>query len=190
MSALSDNAFSPEVGKLGQLVYENAARGIAPRLEFSMEIPFQPFELEDEELETALLLSGIRPGVKSWLELEDSTCSAEVLQSIDGSIRLIDEVHSVEIQKLQFHAIDGRSIAIAIDAEVECDLDDVTEDGILPLAFTATLSTDCLRVATTLDKRLKGDPAAITKEITDVVDLSVYGGLEKVPGGLVFPIKV
>ena len=71
------------------------------------------------------------------------------------------------------------------DFEIEADRDDLEQ---VELRFDLPLVIDGLRVATSLEKRCNGDPAAISDAVAPLADLDHYGPLEKVPGGFVFPI--
>ena len=189
MSEFADDAFTPASGKLGQLIYENPGKEIAPRLEFAIDIPFEAFEAEDEEVSTSLWLNGIRPDVKSWAELEGTSCETKVLYQVDGSVMLFGEMNPVEISKLEFGKISGQTIEVSIEAEIDFEQGAEPDYGLVPLNLQMSLAVDSLRIATSLDKRFKSDPAAIAAEIGDAADLSAYGELEKVPGGMAYPVK-
>ena len=192
MKSFPPDAFTPSTGKLGQLIYENPDRGISPRLEFSIEIPFEPFELadEDEEISTALWLSGLRVEAKSWRDLSETSCEDSSLKAAEGSIRMFNAMNPVEVSKLEFGAAEGGTIDISMEVEMDFELDGDEEYGVVTQELSAKLEIDGLRIATSIDKRLKSDPAAIASEIGGAIDLSAYGELEKVPGGVMLPIKI
>ena len=72
-----------------------------------------------------------------------------------------------------------------MDFEVEADSD----LGQVPLSLNCDLEISPLKVATSLEKRHRDDLAAITNEVSGLVDLTAYGELQKVPGGVAFPIS-
>ena len=189
MKTFPDDAFIPEPGRLAQLIYENPDRGISPRLEFSVEIPFEDFELEGEEISTSLWLSGIQLPAKSWQELSSADADPAALARIDGSLRLFGAMNPVELTALKFSEIAASSIEVRLAIEVDFEAEGDDDYGIVPLELEAALAIGELKIATSIEKRLKGDAAAIAEAISDRVDLSVYGELEKVPGGVSYPLR-
>ena len=189
MKSFPPEAFAPLNGKLTQLIYENPDRGVAPRLEFALEIPFEPFELDDEEEEvtTALWISGIRPEVKSFRELAGQALGTSALTGSEGSVRLFHAMNPVELSELRFEAVGDGTVEVELQADIDFELDGDEEYGIVTISLKAPLEIHGLRIATSIDKRLNGDPDAICSEIGSLVDLSAYGAPERVPGGLVLP---
>ena len=108
---------------------------------------------------------------------------------IDGSMRLFDAMNPVEVQKLEFGAISGGNVSVKVEGEVDFEIEGDEDYGVVRINLSCELEIGGLRVATSIDKRLKSDEAAITAEICDVVELGDHGSLEKVPGGVVFPIS-
>ena len=188
MKAFPAQAFVPKSSKLSQLIHENPERGMAPRLEFSIEIVFESFELEDEEVSTALWLSGLRSDVSDWRGLDSRSFQTRELGLIDGSIRLFQAMNPVEVSKLALGPISGNSVAADLEVEIDFEIEGDDEYGIVPLNLSCELEIADLRVATSIEKRLNGDAAAIRAEIASAVDIEAYGAMEKVPGGVLFPL--
>lgn len=187
MKHFPSNAFEPEPGKLNQLIFENPERGIAPRLEYSIELPFAPFELVDDadEISTVLRLSGIQAEAKSWRELEGK--SANVRLS-DGAIRLFDAHNPVELTSLTFGALSGTSIAVSLEISIDFELEGDPDYGEIERSLSAELEIGPLRVATSINKRFGGDEQLLAAEIGGVASLADYGPLTKAPGGLEYPL--
>jgi hypothetical protein len=55
--------------------------------------------------------------------------------------------------------------------------------------FDLLLEVQPLRISTSLEKRCDGDEDAIVSAVVRLVDLEVYGPLEKVAGGFVFSVS-
>ncbi|MEM7011720.1 MAG: hypothetical protein AAF585_09570 [Verrucomicrobiota bacterium] len=185
MSEFPENAFQPKPGKLGQLIYENPDRGVTPRLEFSIEAPFEPFEIEDEEVETALLLSGIRISGSCWRELAGVAADVSLA---DGAVRLFGVQNPVEVSSLTFGDLSGTAIDVRLDCEIDFEMEGNDEYGIHSLTIETKLEIGPLRIATSMNKRLEGDGAAIAEQLNGVVNLSAHGPIEKAPGGLEYPL--
>ena len=136
--------------------------------------------------------NGIRPEAKSWQSLANTEHEfpwAPRAGSVDASVLLFLERNPADLTKLSFGDIaDGKiraRFSIEVDFEVESDRDDL---GQVAMELDLELVAMPLRVATSVEKRLKGDPDAITNEVKGIVDLSQYGAVEKVPGGFEFPV--
>ncbi len=191
MSDLPEGAFVPAEGKLGQLIFEDPGAGITPRLEFFIEIAFQPFEIDDEEMKPLFRANNISiPGVRSWQALEQSNHEfpwAPKPGSVDGAVLLFGVHNPADVTKLEFGSVSNGRIAVnfstEVDFEVEADRDDLEQ---VELSFKMPLTIEPLRVATSIEKRCQGDEAAITAAIAELVDLDKYGPIEKVPGGFAF----
>ena len=188
MSSFPSTAFQPQPGKLGQLIYENPDRGVAPRLDLTIEVPFEPFELEDEddEISTMLLLSGIRVEGKSWRDFANAAADVSLA---DGQVRLFGVHNPVELTSLTFGELDGQTISANLEFEIDFEMEGNDEYGIVPLTLEAKLEIGPLRIATSINKRLHGEADAIESELAGVVDFSAYGSIEKAPGGLEYPLR-
>ena len=191
MSDLPEGAFVPAEGKLGQLIFEDPGAGIAPRLEFFIEIAFQPFDIDDEEVKPLFRGNNIVvPGARSWQALEQSVHEfpwAPKPGSVDGAVLLFGVHNPADVTKLAFGDVAEGKIAVnfssEVDFEVEADRDDLEQ---VELSFEMALTLEPLRVATSIEKRCQGDESAITAAIAEFVDLDQYGPIEKVPGGFAF----
>ncbi|MEM9478888.1 MAG: hypothetical protein AAGA58_04405 [Verrucomicrobiota bacterium] len=189
MKSFPPNAFAFSTGKLGHLVFENPDEATGPKLGYTLEINFEPFELEDEEVTTSVWLSGIPLPAKSWRDVASTSCDDSALNAIDGSMRLFNAMNPVFVDKLTFGESDGQTIEVTFEGEADFRMHGDEDYGTLPLNLSVKLDIDNLRIGTSIEKRLGGDPEAIAAEIQEVVDLSAYGELTKVPGGVVFPIS-
>jgi len=191
MSDLPEGAFVPAEGKLGQMIFEDPGAGIAPRLEFFIEIAFQPFEIDDEEVKPLFRGNNIIvPELRSWQALEKSVHEfpwAPKPGSVDGAVLLFGVHNPADVIKLEFGGIsDGKidvKFSTEVDFEVEADRDDLEQ---IELSFEMPLTIEPLRVATSIEKRCQGEESAIAAAIAEHVDLDKYGPIEKVPGGFAF----
>ncbi len=57
------------------------------------------------------------------------------------------------------------------------------------MQFHLDLELQPLRVSTSLEKRCGGDESGIVRVISELVNLSDYGAIEKAPGGFIFPVS-
>ena len=191
MSDLPEGAFVPAEGKLGQLIFEDPGAGIAPRLEFFIEIAFQAFDIDDEEVKPLFRGNNIIiAGARSWQALERSQREfpwAPKPGSVDAAVLLFGVHNPADVTLLEFGDVaDGKievSFSTGVDFEVEADRDDLEQ---VELSFEMALTLEPLRVATSIEKRCRGDESAITAAIAEFVDLDQYGPIEKVPGGFAF----
>lgn len=189
-------AFLPLEGKLGQLVLETPSpdgETSDPRLEFFLEIAFQPMEVDGETVNPLLRVDRMSlPSVRSWRDLENTAPEfpyAPKPGSVEAAIPLFYEQNPADVTRIEFGEIQEGKIAVKfeteVDFEIEADRDDL---GQVELQIDLPLRIEALRVSTSLEKRLKGDPEAIAEVVGKAVDLEAHGDLEKVPGGLQFPI--
>ena len=191
---LPDNAFTPASGKLGQFIFENPGADIEPRLEFFIEIAFQPFELDDEEVSPILRLNGIVvEEAKKWSDLAGKTWQFAYHPkpgSIDAGIHLFYVQNPADVTELRFGDItDEVKLPVSFDTEVDFEIEADSELEQVPMSIRCLLEISPLKVATSLEKRFKGDEGEITNAVADLVDLSAYQELQKVPGGYEFPVK-
>lgn len=192
MSDLPEDYFKPVSGKLGQLIYENPADGVEPRLQFFVEIAFAPFEIDDESVSPILRVDNIVVEAESWKSLQNQIFEfpyAPKPGSVEGAILLFGEHNPADVTKVSFGSIEDGKIAVSfeteVDFEIEADRDDLEQ---VEMSFDLALAVDPLRISTSLEKRNQGDEPAITAEVGSLVDLESYGEIEKAPGGFVFPI--
>ncbi|MFT5467922.1 MAG: hypothetical protein ACI8UO_003030 [Verrucomicrobiales bacterium] len=185
MNSFPTSAFQPQPGKLGHLVFENPDRGVAPRLELSIDLPFGPFEIDDEEISTALLLSGIRVQGRSWRDFENAAADISLA---DGQVRLFGSHNPVELTSLTFGELSGQTISAKLEFEIDFEMEGNDEYGIIPLTLDAKLEIGRLRIATSINKRLNAEASEIERELAEIVDFAAYGAMEKAPGGLEYPL--
>lgn len=191
MSDLPDAAFTPASGKLGQMIYENPGAGIAPRLEFYIEIAFRPFELDDEEVSPILRLNGILADAKQWSDLAGQSMEFPYHPrpgSIDAGIHLFYVQNPADVTRLAFGDITDQKLPVTFDTEVDFEIEADSDLEQVEMSIDCLLEITPLKVATSLEKQHKGDIDAITSAVADLVDLGSYGALEKVPGGFEFPV--
>lgn len=193
MSDEISDVLLPQSGKLGQLIFENPGAGIEPRLEFFVEIGFGTIETDEGELSPILRLNNILTGAKSWRELAGQKLEFPYHPkpgSIDAGVHLFHVQNPADVTALQFgEMVDGKmsvSFGTEIDFEIEAD----SEWGQVEISVDLALEIGPLRVATSIEKRHKGDLDAITSEVASLVDLGAYESLEKVSGGFEFPSSV
>jgi hypothetical protein len=193
MSELPDGAFQPAGGKLGQMIFENPGEEIDPHLQFFIEIAFQPFELDDEVLSPLLRINNIVVPAKSWKDLAESGHEfpyAPKPGSVDGAVMLFGEQNPADVTQLQFGECQDGKIAVQfsteVDFEIEADREDLEQ---IEMNFDLLLEVQSLRISTSLEKRCDGDEDAIVSAVVGLVDLEVYGPLEKVAGGFVFSVS-
>lgn len=192
MSDLPDDYFNPVEGKLGQLIYENPGDGIEPRLQFFIEIAFQPFEIGDEAVSPILRVDNIVVEASSWKDLQSQTFEfpwAPKPGSVEAAVLLFGEHNPADVIKLAFGEISEGKLPVSfeteVDFEIEADRDDLEQ---VEMEFDLALTPQPLRVSTSLEKRCQGDETEIHKAISDLVRISDYGEIEKVPGSFVFPV--
>lgn len=193
MSELCEDDLVPVSGKLGQLIFEDPGAGIAPRLEFFIEIAFRALDVDGEEMKPLFRANNILlPGVRSWKGLENTAPEfpwAPKPGSVDAAVLMFGVHNPADVTALNFGALSDGNIEVSfstdVDFEVEADRDDLEQ---VELKFEMALTIEPLRVATSLEKRCQGDESAITAAVAEWVELSDYGALEKVPGGYAFPL--
>ena len=193
MSDLPEDYFKPTAGKLGQLIYENPGEGVEPRLQFFIEIAFAPFEIDDETVHPILRADNLVVAAKSWKELRNQTYEfpwAPKPGSVEAAVLLFGEHNPADVTKIVFGGAADGKIKVAfeteVDFEVEADRDDLEQ---IEMQFHLDLELQPLRVSTSLEKRCRGDESGIVRVISELVNLSDYGAIEKAPGGFIFPVS-
>ena len=152
-----------------------------------IELPFTEFELEDEPVETRLHLNEILlPDVRSWEELSGQ--SSPTPESIDGTLPLFDAHNPVEAFALTFGEREGQQIHVNIHVEIDFEQEGDDDYGVIERTFEAKLNIEPLRIATSLEKRLKGEEADILAAIRPAIEIDAYGPLAKAPGGFEMPL--
>lgn len=192
MGEVTANHFVPVGGKLGQILFENPEEEIAIRLEFFIEIAFQSFEIDGEELKPLFRADRIVVPVKSYRQLAGETFEfpwAPKPGSVGAAMLLFREHNPADVTQIRFGEFNDGSIRAAfsteVDFEIEADRDDL---GQIEFEFDLDLSVDSLRVATGLEKRHQSDPDMIANAAAPAVALADYGTIEKIPGGFAFPV--
>lgn len=184
--------FVPTGGTLGQILFENPGAGIEPRLEFFVEIRFQPTEIDDEEMTPLLRVNSIIVPSRSWKELENQTYEFPYYPkpgSVDAAMMLFGEQNPADVTGLSFGEISEGKISLQfeteVDFEIEADRDDLEQ---MEMTFDLSLEPGPLRIGTSIEKKLNGDDAEISEFAKQFVDLDAYGPIEKVPGGFILPV--
>ncbi len=181
------------------MIFEDPGAGIAPRLEFFIEVALRPLDVDGAEVTPLFRANNIIvPELRSWRGLENSMHEfpwAPKPGSVHAAMLLFGVHNPADVTRVRFGAIagDGDGVRIGVnfspqvDFEVEADRDDL---GQVELHFEMPLTIEPLRVATSLEKRCQSDAEAIAAAIagTGLVDLGDYGPLEKVPGGYAFSL--
>lgn len=183
----------PQSGKLGQLIFENPGAGIDPRLEFFVEIGFATIETDEGELSPILRLNHILTGARSWRELAGQKLEFPFHPrpgSIDAGVHLFHVQNPADVTFLQFGEVADGKIPVVFDTEIDFEIEADSEWGQVEISVNQPLEIGPLRVATSIEKRHKGDLEAITAEVASLVDLEAYDSLEKVSGGFEFPSSV
>ncbi|MDF1825001.1 MAG: hypothetical protein P1U68_10185 [Verrucomicrobiales bacterium] len=193
MSDLPEEYFKPVSGKLGQLIYENPADGVGPRLQFFVEIAFAPFEIDDESVSPILRVDNIVVEAGSWKSLQDRVVDfpyAPKPGSVEGAVLLFGEHNPADVTKMNFGKVEDGKVIVSfeteVDFEIEADRDDLEQ---VEMSFDLALAVEPLRISTSLEKRCQGDEAAISAEVGKLVDLESYGEIEKAPGGFIYPVS-
>ena len=103
---------------------------------------------------------------------------------------LFGEQNPADVTRLQFGECQVGKIAVQfsteVDFEIEADREDLEQ---IEMNFDLLLEVQPLRISTSLEKRCDGDEDAIVSAVVRLVDLEVYGPLEKVAGGFVFSVS-
>ena len=186
--------FSPISGKLGQLIFESPDSGLLPRLEFFIELEFQEAEIDGELVKPFFRASNIVVEAKSWKDLENLSHEfpwAPKLGSIEAAMVLFGEQNPADVGALNFGGAEAGKLSVSFETEVDFEIEaDRDELGQIELSFSDfPLEIAPLKIATSLAKRCEGDPEAISKAISEIIDSSVYGAVSRVPGGFELPIN-
>lgn len=192
MSERPVGIFETVSGKLGQSVYENQAKGCEPELRFFVEIAFVPFEWDGEGHRPLLRIDNLLVPVESWQGLSEQVYDfpyAPKPGSLESAVLMFGEHNPADVTRIEFGAIENGKLNCAfeteVDFEIEADRDDLEQ---IEMSLNLLLDVEPLRVSTSLEKRCKGDAAQIAGAVKNVVDLSKYGSLEKLPGGFAYSI--
>ena len=192
MENLPDNAFVVAKGKLGQMIYENPGAGIDPRLEFFIEIAFQPFQWQEQELSPILRINGlVVEGARDWRALSDQSYQfpyAPKPGALDAGIHLFHVQNPADVTAIEFGKADANKLDVKFSTEVDFEIEADCEWEQVPLEIVCELEAAPLRIATSIEKRFQGDQTEIEKFAADLVDLTAYGSLQKVPGGFEFSL--
>jgi len=188
VNPLPPDLFVPARGTLNHWIIIDPDQEIAPRLSFSIDLPFRPFHIEGEEVTTALWIGGLDSGLRHWRELAHSEPVADPIE-LDGIIRLFSTANPVEIESLAFGAATGSSLAVELRCHIDFEAEGHDEYGIVPLSLSAHLDVTPLRVSKAIETRCRGDAERIQAELAPVIDLTGFAPLEKVPGGYQYPLQ-
>lgn len=195
MEAIPDNAFVSSSGKLGQLVKEEPESAAGVQLVFFVEIAFEKFEWQGQELAPILRVNGLNPeGVKQWRALERQRYEfpyAPKPGSLDAGIHLFQVQNPADVTALQFGAMDSTGkLPVQFEAEVDFEIEADMEWEQVELQIDCALEVASLKIATSIDKKCPGDESAIYEMLGDVIDTEAYESMVRVPGGLEMPIKL
>lgn len=188
MAHLPPHAFAPAQGTLSQWIVEDPDRDVPPHLSFAIDLPFHPFQLDGEEVATALWLGGLDARVRHWRELTGSEPFPDPFE-LDGVIRLFGMPNPVEIEFLKFGEATAATLALALRGQIDFEACAECSDwGLVPCSFQAQLAVGPLRISKSIDRRCQADPDRMDGEVRKWLDLDGFGSLEKVPGGWQYPL--
>lgn len=188
MTPFPPHAFVPATGTLSQWIVEDPDRGVPPHLSFSIDIPFEPFQWNGEEIATALWIGGLDAKVRHWRELARSEPFPDPFE-LDGIVRLFELPNPVEIERLRFGEISSpRLLQLELQGQIDFEAGGNEEYGVLPCSLVLELAVGPLRVSKSIDRRCQGDPAKIDGVLRGLLDLDGLGPLEKVAGGWQYPV--
>ena len=95
----------PENAILTSFFFENSFLGIPKTLYYKIEIGLKPFIIEDETIETSIVLGFISFNIKELKELESKTFRFQINPEkgyIDGSIYLFDVHNPFDVKQITF----------------------------------------------------------------------------------------
>ncbi len=154
----------PKGGKIDGLIFENDYVNIPMTLFYSIEVELDTFEIDNEVMDTSVILDFIDFKINDLQELESQTFNFPMHPDtgyIDASVYILWTHHPVSVSKIAFGKIENGYIAVSIDYNIEY-LDSSVQD----LAFR-TLSTT-----------LKLDKLSIYSEILQPTKDNFNGAVE------------
>lgn len=112
----------PKGGKIDGLIFENDHVSIPMTLFYSIEVELNTFEIDDEVIDTSLILDFIIFEINDLKELENRAFDFPIYPEtdhIDASVYILYTHHPVSVSKITFGKIDNGYIAVTIDYNIE-----------------------------------------------------------------------
>ncbi len=112
----------PKGGKIDGLIFENDHVNIPMTLFYSIEVELNTFEIDNEVMNTSLILDFISFNINDLKELENRAFDFPIYPDtsyIDASVYILWTHHPVSVSKLTFGKINNGYIAVNIDYNIE-----------------------------------------------------------------------
>ena len=112
----------PKGGKIDGLIFENDHVSIPMTLFYSIEVELNTFEIDDEVIDTSLILDFIIFEINDLKELENRAFDFPIYPETDhinASVYILYTHHPVSVSKITFGKIDNGYIAVTIDYNIE-----------------------------------------------------------------------
>ena len=112
----------PKGGKIDGLIFENEYVNLPMTLFYSIEVGLNTFEIDDEVIDTSLILDSISFDINDLKELENRSFNFPLYPEtgyIDSSVYILWTHHPVSVSKITFGKIDNGYIAVSIDYSIE-----------------------------------------------------------------------
>lgn len=116
------NLIVPKSGKINGLIFENDHVNIPITLFYSIEIELEDFKIDDEVIETSLILDFISFEINDLKELENRSFKFPMHPEtgyIDASVYILWTHHPVSVSKITFGQLDNGYISASIDYNIE-----------------------------------------------------------------------
>lgn len=154
----------PKEGKIDGLIFENEYVHIPMTLFYSIEVELNTFEIDDEVIDTSLILDFIIFDINDLKELENESFDFPIHPEtgyIDSSVYILWTHHPVSVSKITFGKIDNGYIAVSIDYNIE-----YLHSNVQDLAFRKLSTT------------LKLDKLSIYSEILELTQNNINSAIE------------
>lgn len=132
----------PKGGKIDGLIFENDYVNIPMTLFYTIEIELETFEVDNEIMETSLILDFISFKINDLKELENRAFDFLIYPEnnyIDASVYILWTHHPVSVSRIIFGKIENGYIAVSIDYSVEYLHSNVQDLAIRTLSTTLKL---------------------------------------------------
>lgn len=132
----------PKGGKIDGLIFENDHVNIPMTLFYTIEIELETFEVDNEIMETSLILDFISFEINDLKELENRAFDFPIYPEnnyIDASVYILWTHHPVSVSRITFGKIENGYIAVSIDYSVEYLHSNVQDLAIRTLSTTLKL---------------------------------------------------
>ncbi|KRU22520.1 hypothetical protein [Psychrobacter piscatorii] len=132
----------PKGGKIDALIFKNDYVNIPMTLFYSIEVELDTFEIDNEVIDTSLILDFISVDINDLKQLENRAFDFPIYPEknyIDASVYILWTHHPVSVSKLTFGKVENGYISVTIDYNIEYLHSNVQDSVVRTLSTTLKL---------------------------------------------------